>query len=249
MAPSEPSGAAAAVVRLPWPPPDGVGAATAAAFAAGARRVEVLLPAADPGRRELHLAGFRREGRLRQAYVHPDGTCCDAYLYARLATDPVDGPEVFSLVMNSVLPRTRTIGHAMCRDESGRVLLLEVTYKADWELPGGVVEPHEPPRAGCEREIREEIGLSVRLERLRCVDWLPPVLGWDDAVELVFDGGVLDEGARAAMVLGEGEVVAAHWVAPDDVAAHVTPLAARRLAWLLDHPDAPTTLFEDGRPR
>ncbi len=239
---------AAESVRLDWPAGDGLPAQLAAAFAAGARRIEVLIGVSDDRRRHLHGAAFRREGRLRAAWVRHDGSVEDAYLYALLREDLTSGDAVFSTVMNSVLPRTRMIGHAVFRDAMGRVLLQEVSYKRDWELPGGIVEPHESPRLGCEREVYEEIGLTVRLERVACIDWLPPYLGWDDAVEVIFDGGTLTEAEIASMVLAPGEVVAAHWVQPSAVPRHVTPLAARRLEWLLAHPDAPPTLFEDGRP-
>ena len=240
----------AEVVRLDWSPEtqDRLGALTSEAFARGARRVEVLVPVSATGRHLVHRAGFRREGLLRLVSARPDGSYEDAHLYARLVDDDVVGAGTFSTVMNAVLPKTRVIAHAVFRDDAGRVLLLEVSYKRDWELPGGVVEPHEPPRVGCEREVLEEIGLTVGLDRVLCFDWLPPYLGWDDADEVIFDGGVLSAAQIDAMVLGEGEIVAAHWVDPGDVAAHVMPLAARRLAWLLAHPDAPPTLFEDGAP-
>lgn len=49
------------------------------------------------------------------------------------------------------------------------VLLLKRTSPRAWELPGGYLEPHENPAGGLRREVREETGLEVRLERL---------LGW-----------------------------------------------------------------------
>ena len=58
--------------------------------------------------------------------------------------------------MNSALPRKRVIAHVLIRDEQGRVLLCETQFKADWELPGGIVEPLESPRVGAVREVLEE---------------------------------------------------------------------------------------------
>ena len=69
-------------------------------------------------------------------------------LYARLAGDLVGGPDGFSGVMNTVLPRKRLIAHVLMRDQRGRILLCDTMFKSDWELPGGIVEPGEPPRAG-----------------------------------------------------------------------------------------------------
>lgn len=149
--------------------------------------------------------------------------------------------------MNGLLPKTRVIGHALFHDAGGRVLFLEVGYKSEWELPGGVVEPHESPRVGAEREVVEELGIEARLGRVLVIDWLPPYLGWDDAVELIFDGGILDEATSARFVLRPGEILAAHWVEPAEAAEHLIPLAARRLLWLAANPGAPTAYFEDGR--
>lgn len=47
----------------------------------------------------------------------------------------------------------------------GEVVLLERNhppYEGAWVLPGGMVEQSERARAACAREVREEVGLSVR---------------------------------------------------------------------------------------
>ncbi len=201
----------------------------------GLRRLEVSIPTTDPmARHALHRAGFRREGRARAAMDVGTGDHVDIDRYARLDTDSVDAPDTFSSVMDTVLPTKRMIGHVFFRDGNGRVLLLETHYKNDWELPGGVVEPGEPPRVGAEREVLEELGLSVRLGAPALVDWLPPYLGWSDAVEFIWDGGVLEQSVMDEFIREEREITAIHWVAPEDVAEHVTPLSARRIALLVD---------------
>ncbi|MFD8810735.1 NUDIX domain-containing protein, partial [Streptomyces sp. NPDC059627] len=44
-------------------------------------------------------------------------------------------------------------------DEQNRFLLVDPTYKAGWEFPGGVVEPGEAPARAGVREVEEETGL------------------------------------------------------------------------------------------
>lgn len=209
-------------------------AADDALIGRGLRRLFVEVPASDRRARiALHKSGFRREGVHRARLVRPDGAFEDVHVYARLATDVVYGPVGFSSVMDSVLPTKRVIAHALFRNQRGDVLLLETVYKTDWELPGGVVEPGEPPRRGAEREILEEIGIEVSLDQPALVDWMPPYLGWSDAIEFIFDGGTLSPRDIEAVRVSDREVRALHWVAPADVERHVTALSARRIQKIL----------------
>ncbi len=50
-------------------------------------------------------------------------------------------------------------------DEQGRVLLTKRRDNGQWCLPSGGVEPGESVAEGCEREVFEETGLSVRVKR------------------------------------------------------------------------------------
>lgn len=220
-------------------------AADDAILAHNLRRVQVEVPANDvPAIRALHRAGFRREGILRQGFDPGDGQYLDVLVYGRLATDIVYGPHAFSGVMDSVLPTKRTIGHVVFTDHAGRVLLTETTYKQDWELPGGVVEPGEAPRLGAQREVLEEIGLAFELGQPAIVDWMPEYLNWSDAVEFIFHGGQLPPGLIAAMQPSDAEIRALHWIAPDQLDEHVTALSARRIRLVLD---GYRGITEDGR--
>lgn len=214
----------------------------------GAERVELLVSTSDAHlRHAAHRAGFLHEGVLRKGRSTEAGSE-DVHLYAIVAGDDHAGPAGFSHVMNAALPRTRVIAHALFRDTADRVLLLQVSYKSDWELPGGIVERHEPPRIGAEREVLEEIGLVRVLGQPLVVDWLPPYLGWDDAVEFIFDGGVLLPDDVAAIRLNDGEISSAHWLTAQEAAGNLSPLAARRLLWIDDARPTTPTYFEDGRP-
>ena len=101
-------------------------------------------------------------------------------------------PEGFRALLNSFLPRKRAISQMLVRDHDGRVLLCRLTYKQDWDLPGGVVEVGESPQLAVAREVEEELALTIAAGRLLLTDWLPPWSGWDDALCLVFDGGEHD---------------------------------------------------------
>jgi 8-oxo-dGTP diphosphatase len=214
----------------------------------GLRRLEVSVPADDVGaRRAVLRAGFRMEGIRRQAIERSDGLYGDVCLFARLASDQTYGPHGFSGVMNSALPKKRLIAHVLFRDEIGRVLLCETQFKADWELPGGIVEPYETPRQGAIREVSEELGTELPVGRLLVVDWMPPYLGWDDAIEMIFDGGRIGEDDLAAWSLQPTEIKRVALVDLDTAAGLVTPLAHRRLVLAASLGPDEMAYTEDGR--
>jgi 8-oxo-dGTP diphosphatase len=94
---------------------------------------------------------------------------------------------------NARQARKRVCADALLRDASGRILLVDPTYKPDWDLPGGMAEGNESPARAVQRELREELGLDIQPGRLLCVDWVSPHGPWDDLVSFIFDGGSLSE--------------------------------------------------------
>lgn len=69
------------------------------------------------------------------------------------------------------LPKKRMGAGALFLDEAGRLLLVNPTYKPQWEIPGGVVEQDESPRQACIRAVKEEIGLTKPMERLLSISY------------------------------------------------------------------------------
>ncbi|HTE49023.1 MAG TPA: NUDIX hydrolase [Candidatus Paceibacterota bacterium] len=51
-------------------------------------------------------------------------------------------------------------------DEQNRVLLVHRTDYDLWNLPGGGLEAREPPWEGVKREVKEETGFDVEVEKL-----------------------------------------------------------------------------------
>ena len=193
--------------------------------------------------RLLSHAGLRREGILR-GHAGAGEERVDRLLMARLVSDPAaDTRDGFIAMLNAGLPRKRVISQALIRDPDDRVLLCELTYKAEWDLPGGVVEPLESPATGLARELREELGLDVGLGDLLTVNWLPAWRGWDDACVFVFDGGRLEAGSVDEMDLQPAEIRAVNWCTPAQVSAHATAATIRLLDALASRRD---NYLEDG---
>jgi 8-oxo-dGTP pyrophosphatase MutT (NUDIX family) len=146
------------------------------------------------------------------------------------------------------LARKRMAAGVVFRDREGRVLLVEPSYKPNWEIPGGAVEADESPWAAATRELGEELGWDRPPGRLLVVDHVRPQDSRPEGVVFVFDGGVLDETDLAGMVFGDGEVLSAGFHSLAQAAAKVKPLLADRLAAALEAAEqGVTALCEQGR--
>lgn len=220
------------IARISWTsdqPVDVVRHEVASALT-GHARVEALVdPDDEAGQRIATWSGLRREGVMRGVTV--EGRTVDRIVYARLATDePVHEPQGFRALLNSFLPRKRAISQMLIRDRDERVLLCQLTYKQDWDLPGGVVEVGESPQLAVAREVEEELGLQIEPGSLLLTDWLPPWSGWDDALCLVFDGGAHDASITDAIVRQTREIRSAEFCTPDQVRERCADFTARRIA-------------------
>ncbi|HET7676271.1 MAG TPA: NUDIX hydrolase [Candidatus Limnocylindrales bacterium] len=105
----------------------------------------------------------------------------------------------------------RTLGVlGLVRDAEGRILVARTTYPPRrWLLPGGHVDAGERPVEAVAREVREETGISVHVERLLLTD-----ARRGRTVILVFECTPL--GGR--LVPARGEIRALRWVAPEEMA-------------------------------
>ncbi|WP_228771938.1 NUDIX domain-containing protein [Actinokineospora iranica] len=129
----------------------------------------------------------------------------------------------------ATLARKRMAAGILFRDRADRVLLLEPSYKPNWEIPGGAVEADESPWATASRELVEELGLDRPLGRLLVVDYVRPQDSRPEGVVFVFDGGVLGETDLVGLVFGDGEIVSAGFHTIDQARTKVKPLLADRL--------------------
>lgn len=105
--------------------------------------------------------------------------------------------------------RKTVAAFAVVTDADDRVLMVRTTYGGRaWHLPGGRTERRERAHDAVVREVREETGLEVRVERLTVVDGTRP-----DSLALIF---------RCVVVGGElrpqpGEIRAVHWMTDEEL--------------------------------
>jgi 8-oxo-dGTP pyrophosphatase MutT (NUDIX family) len=125
-------------------------------------------------------------------------------LHGQLAGQPgLAGPDSD----DGVLPAIPVSAGALIFDRKGRLLILKPTYKSGWTIPGGVMEADgESPWEACQREVREECGLSVRTGRLACVDFRRPRPGRPGGIRYLFDCGRLGDYALGAIALQAEEL-------------------------------------------
>ena len=196
------------------------------AFKGGSTRVETHVdPDDEAAQRVATFAGLMREGVARGVAEESD-----RIVYARLADDtPLEDPKGFRSLLNSFLPRKRAISQLLVRSTDGRVLLCQLTYKRDFDLPGGVVEVSESPQLAVAREVEEELGLTVEAGPLLLTDWLPPWGGWDDAICLVFDGGEHDPSVVDGIVRQEREIRSAGFFTIAEIREKCADFTARRI--------------------
>lgn len=79
-----------------------------------------------------------------------------------------------------IRPLFQVFAAAVIFDQDKNILLVKMTYQRlhPWGLPGGGLEYGEHPEEAVVREVWEETGLNVRIEKLLLVDaWRPDRVG------------------------------------------------------------------------
>jgi 8-oxo-dGTP pyrophosphatase MutT (NUDIX family) len=137
-------------------------------------------------------------------------------------------------------PTKTCAGGALIRDSTGRVLFVVPTYKAVLDIPGGMTEDDESPKAATIREIREELGLDLGLGPLLVVDWTPRNGVWRDCHQFVFDGGVVDDA-----VAHDPELSGVVYLTLDEARSKIYPSLHRRLTLAVTALESGTTRYAE----
>lgn len=111
------------------------------------------------------------------------------------------------------------VGAAIVR--AGRVLATRRTRPPEaagrWELPGGKVDPGEDPEQALVREIREELGCTVRVTgTLAGEQQIRPGVSLHVLLAELVDGEPTPHEHDALRWLGSEELKDVPWLAPDE---------------------------------
>lgn len=121
--------------------------------------------------------------------------------------------------------------------EDGRVLAIRRADNGTWEPPGGVLEQTEAIEDGVRREVYEETGIKVHVDRLTGV-YKNMARG---VVALVFH--CHPEGGHEQL---SDESTAVSWLTPDEITARMGEVYAVRITDALQG-DSPHVRTHDGR--
>ena len=113
---------------------------------------------------------------------------------------------------------------ALVTNEEGKILLVNSPWRG-WEYPGGLIEPGETFEEALRREIREESGVEVEIERLVgiCKNLEKDIVNIDFVCRYV--SGELTTSDESTEVV---------WVTPEEAVKMITfPLTKKRLANML----------------
>jgi len=81
-----------------------------------------------------------------------------------------------TILSRIIRPLFQVFAAAVIFNEKNKILLVKMTYQQyhPWGLPGGSLEYSETPEEGVIREVREETGLDVEVDKFLFVKTLPP---------------------------------------------------------------------------
>ncbi|MFE7117643.1 NUDIX domain-containing protein [Streptomyces sp. NPDC057654] len=158
-----------------------------------------------------------------------------------LPVDPADW-HAYLAEGNAKQARKRVAADVLIRDSNDSFLLVNPTYKPDWDLPGGMAEANEPPDVAASRELSEELGLTIKLGGLLVVDWVEPHGPWDDQLAFIFDGGVIDTDRATSLYPHDSELSEVAFTSYEESRTRLRPRLTHRF-------EAAVRALSDGKLR
>ncbi len=147
------------------------------------------------------------------------------------------------------LPQKRISSGCLLFDEEGQLLVVNPTYKDTWEIPGGVVEKNESPRAAVVREVFEELGLNCQPRRLLCVDFSNETERRTESLHFIFLGPDLSGDMINAIQLPKEELSEYRLLPPEKATMLLNKKLRRRVRRCLEVLDREATLYLEEQKR
>src|SRR3989339_813391 len=106
------------------------------------------------------------------------------------------------------LPKKRMGAGVLFFNEEQKVLLVKMSYKEGWGIPGGVVDENESPLQGAVREVKEELNLTIFQEVLSlvCLEYISTQGSKTEALQFIYYGGTLSSEQIQSITLQEEEL-------------------------------------------
>jgi ADP-ribose pyrophosphatase YjhB (NUDIX family) len=102
-----------------------------------------------------------------------------------------------------------TVGAVCLIERDGRLLMLRQPHRTGWSLPGGLLDRRESAADAVVREVREEVGLEVRVGRPITVVVDAPLRRVDVLFHVEASGDLAEHAG--------GEAITARWLAPGEI--------------------------------
>ena len=116
-------------------------------------------------------------------------------------------------VVRTIVPGF-TVGAMCCIERSdGQLLLVQLSYRRRWGVPGGLLKRGEEPAAAARREVREEVGVEIVLTGEPAV----VVDAGARRVDLVYRARLAPGQDPERVRPGSPEIMGARWFPADDL--------------------------------
>lgn len=140
-------------------------------------------------------------------------------------------------------PQKNMASGAIIWDEKDKFLIVKPTYKNYWHLPGGVVEKNESPYVACIREVKEEVNLSVKPNKLMGVNYTGILDEGIDALVFVFECGIIGEDKIRHIRIPKDEIEDYKFIENQEVFMYLDERMAKIVSECLENRENSQTLY------
>lgn len=130
-----------------------------------------------------------------------------------------------------MLPRKRTAVGVLLFNCKKELLILKMGYNEHWNIPGGCIEEGEFLLDGLHREIKEEIGINVKIKKCVVVEDKVEVIEeyLDESLQFVFLGERLTKNMIKMIKIDNEEIIDFKFVNIKEAIKLINPKMSRRI--------------------